>query len=56
MKSIEQYMKSKERLGDMFLDIINLDWIFSKWYEKAIIIFLLIWSIISLIITLRGVF
>jgi len=34
--------------GDIVRDIIKLDWVFSKWYEKILLIACILWSSWSL--------
>jgi hypothetical protein len=40
----------------MIKDIFTLDWFFSKWYEKLIVVASLIWGFISLLKLIIGVF
>jgi hypothetical protein len=56
MKSIAEHMKQKEKFGVIVRDIINLDWVFSKGYEKIILLASIVWSIWSLFKFIKGLF
>jgi len=53
MKTIEEHLnRNKSTFKTMGKDIIKLDWVFSKWYEKLILLLSFLWSIWSLILWL----
>jgi len=55
-KSLQEHIKSKEKWGQIVRDIFQLDWVFSKWYDKIIVISSIIWSIWSIIKFIGGLF
>jgi hypothetical protein len=56
MKSITEHMKQKEKFGVIVRDIFQLDWVFSKWYDKSIVMASVLWAIWSLFKFIKGLF
>ena len=50
MKSIKESLNVPlgQTIGDYFKRIITWDWIFSKYYEKIILLAMMIWSLYSI--------
>lgn len=40
--------KSESQIIANFRNSLTLDWVFDKWYEKAFLVILLLWSIYNL--------
>lgn len=58
IKPIESINKQNagERLGEHYKKVITFNWVFSKWYEKIILLASLSWSFFSIYKYVRGLF